>query len=81
MILNAALRFFWLWTIYEYEFDFNPESVLNQIQILVTTKIFAEALRRSVWAIIRVENENIKVLSGIKSSLRSLSNAQAQACI
>ena len=77
MILNAALRFFWLWTIYEYEFDFNPESVLNQIQILVTTKIFAEALRRSVWAIIRVENENIKVLSGIKSSLRSLSNVQA----
>ena len=57
MILNAFLRFFWLWTIFEYDFEYDPESVLKQIEILVVARIFAEALRRTVWAIIRVENE------------------------
>lgn len=57
MVLNVALRFFWLIGIFHYNYEDDPENFWNQFKVLVIGKIFAEALRRTVWAIIRVENE------------------------
>ena len=57
MILNIFLRFFWLLGIFKYSYESDPDNFWYDLEILVIANIFAEALRRTVWAIIRVENE------------------------
>ena len=57
MVLNFILRFFWLIGVFHLKVAKDPDGLWNEFKILSMMSIAAECLRRTVWAIIRVENE------------------------
>lgn len=58
MILNFILRFFWLIQITSYSYESaNGINFLKSWEIVTCSSIIAEALRRTIWVLIRVENE------------------------
>jgi hypothetical protein len=68
MVINFILRFFWLISIFSFKFE--KEEGVNFIRtwdILVFSQIIAEALRRTMWALLRVENEFFNNFENYKS--------------
>ena len=68
MVTNFIWRFVWLVTIFSYKFE--KEEGINFIKtwdILVFSQIMAEALRRTLWALLRVENEFFNNFENYKS--------------
>ena len=68
MVINFILRFFWLISIFSFQFE--KEEGVNFIRtwdILVFSQIIAEALRRTMWALLRVENEFFNNFENYKS--------------
>ena len=53
MITNFFLRFFWLISIYKSDED----SHMNTFEVMTCLSLLAEATRRTIWALIRIENE------------------------
>ena len=56
MILNLIMRFWWVISIFNIKFNGN-QSFLNGLQIMVFFSMLVEGIRRTLWSIIRVENE------------------------
>ena len=54
---NFVFRFWWLIGFIEYGFVGDQENFFQQLQVLVFFNLLAEAVRRTIWAIIRIENE------------------------
>ena len=68
MVINFILRFVWLVAIFSYKFE--KEEGINFIKtwdLLVFSQIMAEALRRTLWALLRVENEFFNNFENYKS--------------
>lgn len=68
MAINFILRFFWLISIFSFKLE--KEEGVNFIRtwdILVFSQIIAEALRRTMWALLRVENEFFNNFENYKS--------------
>jgi hypothetical protein len=57
MVLNTLLRFWWVFGIFHYYFDNDKTSLAHALDILGFGGMLAEALRRTFWAVLRVENE------------------------
>jgi|ERR1712096_319580 len=57
IVLNLLLRFFWVLSIGLWAFENEPDNIMNYFEILAFMSLMAEAIRRSVWSLIRVENE------------------------
>ena len=58
MISNLLLRFYWVISIFQYDYkSLYISNVLKDWDVLVLTSVMAEAIRRTQWALIRVENE------------------------
>ena len=55
MVSNIFLRFFWIIPIFNEKLIKNDD--LKKIEVMTWLSIIAEAFRRTLWAIIRVENE------------------------
>jgi hypothetical protein len=50
------MRFWWVISIFNIKFNGN-QSFLNGLQIMVFFSMLVEGIRRTLWSIIRVENE------------------------
>jgi len=57
MVVNTLLRFFWVLGLVKWSFEDDQKNIFDEIEILVISTIFAEALRRTQWSLLRVENE------------------------
>ena len=57
MFLNLCLRFYWVIGIFHYTFQNDERNLVNQLEVMAFLSLMAEAVRRSVWSLIRVENE------------------------
>ena len=57
MVTNFLLRFFWLSSIVDYKWESPFGKFMKNVDMLVFLKTMAELLRRTQWAIIRIENE------------------------
>ena len=55
MVINALLRFFWVISF----IDLIPGDwkLFHEIEFLIFLSMIAEAIRRTIWALIRIENE------------------------
>jgi len=53
MVVNLIFRFWWLLGI----FTFNEPALVDSIGLIAFSAMFVEAIRRTFWAMIRVENE------------------------
>ena len=51
------LRFFWLFNNYHTAYDLRMDNFVWKLQLYFVLAAFAEAIRRTQWAIYRVENE------------------------
>mmetsp|Transcript_3649 Transcript_3649/g.6217 ORF Transcript_3649/g.6217 Transcript_3649/m.6217 type:complete len:188 (-) Transcript_3649:35-598(-) len=57
MLLNTVFRFWWLiQMVYVINFE-TEETFVEKAEMVTFVSMMAEAIRRTVWAIIRVENE------------------------
>ena len=66
MVINFLLRFFWVFSIfYLFQDDFSQEY-----QILAFLNMMSEAIRRTIWALIRIENEFHNNLENYRSVLK-----------
>ena len=57
MVNNFFLRFFWLFGIHKWPYQHDEANVMNFLEIMAFINLFAEAIRRTIWSFIRVENE------------------------
>ena len=57
IVLNFILRFWWVIGLFHFSFQDDPANIANQMELLPFISLMAEAIRRTVWALIRVENE------------------------
>ena len=57
MTTNAILRFFWVVGIFSYPFDSSVGKFFKDMQMITFVSVMAEVIRRTQWALIRVENE------------------------
>jgi len=58
MIANTFLRFWWVINLFHIKFA-GPVAFLEGIQLMTFLSMMMEAIRRTVWSLIRVENELI----------------------
>ena len=54
MALNLVFRFWWIFSIFTITFGV---AIIDNMELLVFVSMLVEALRRSFWAILRIENE------------------------
>ena len=57
MVTNFILRFWWIIGVFVYSFDTRAGKKIKDLEILLFLSIMAEAIRRTQWSLIRVENE------------------------
>lgn len=57
MVTNFFLRFFWIVSIFTYRYETPFGKAFNSLEMVLFISIMAEAIRRTQWALIRVENE------------------------
>ena len=57
MFTNMIMRFYWVWGIWSFSFQNDDEFVMNYFEVFPAISLMVEALRRTQWALIRVENE------------------------
>lgn len=57
IITNFFLRFFWLISIFKYPYESDKDSHMNTFEVMTCLSLLAEATRRTIWALIRIENE------------------------
>ena len=57
MTTNAILRFFWVVGIFAYPFNYSVGKFFKDMQMIAFLSVMAEVIRRTQWALIRVENE------------------------
>jgi hypothetical protein len=57
MVVNLILRFFWVLGVFTFAFDTKVGDVIDQLALMTFFSMMAEALRRTQWSLIRVENE------------------------
>ena len=58
MVVNTLLRYFWVLSMIHFRFTKEGnDAFMNQFEILMLCGMFAEALRRTQWSLLRVENE------------------------
>ena len=57
IVLNFILRFWWLAGVVDWPYEENKERFAYRYQTMAFLSMFAEGLRRTIWALIRVENE------------------------
>lgn len=57
IVVNFILRFFWLLKIFTWSFESEKENFFERVEILTFATCLGEAMRRTMWALIRVENE------------------------
>ena len=54
---NFFLRFFWIFSIINWPYITNQSLFAHRFQTMSFLSMFAEGIRRTLWALIRVENE------------------------
>lgn len=57
MVTNFLLRFWWVINIWNFSYETKIGRQIRDLEFLVFLSIMAEAIRRTQWALIRVENE------------------------
>lgn len=57
MVANFLLRFFWLINVFNYDFEKHEENPIKTFEVMACASLLAEAIRRSIWALLRIENE------------------------
>ena len=57
MVTNFFLRFFWLISIFKYPYESDKDSHMNAFEVMACCAMLAEAIRRTIWSLIRIENE------------------------
>lgn len=57
IVTNALLRFWWVISIFPYPFTTPVGEFVKDWQVLSFLSMLAEIVRRTQWALIRVENE------------------------
>lgn len=57
IVTNFILRFYWVVGIYDYPYVTPVGKYMKKVEMMVFMKTMAEALRRTQWILIRVENE------------------------
>lgn len=57
MVINVLLRFFWVVTLFTLEIDDHLPNLFTKVSVLSFMSMMAEAMRRTMWSLIRVENE------------------------
>lgn len=58
MVINFFIRWFWIIPLIIYK-DSQKATLMNKLKILTLCSMMLEAVRRTLWAIIRIENESI----------------------
>jgi len=58
IVINFLIRWFWIIPLVVYN-DSQKATLMNKLKILTVTSMMLEAIRRTLWAIIRIENESI----------------------
>lgn len=56
MVTNVILRFWWVLNMAVFKFS-GSAAFLQGIQIMIFISMMMEAMRRTIWSLIRVENE------------------------
>ena len=57
MITNALIRFYWIIGVFHYEYTNDDSDLINKLSLMAMISLMLEAVRRTQWALIRVENE------------------------
>lgn len=57
IVINFILRFWWLVGVYPYPWTTGVGMFMKKVELMVLLKTAAEAIRRTIWALIRIENE------------------------
>ena len=57
MFTNFLMRFYWVLAIWHFTFHDDNEFVMNYFEVFPFMSLMIEAIRRTQWALIRVENE------------------------
>ena len=57
MTTNAILRFFWVVGMIAYPYNTGVGRFFKDLQMIAFLSVLAEVVRRTQWALIRVENE------------------------
>ena len=57
IVSNFILRFFWITGLYTFEFNDGEEDFVYKLSLWALVTLLLEAIRRTQWALIRVENE------------------------
>jgi hypothetical protein len=57
VVANFFLRFWWVIGIFPYTWDSPIGDFMKKVELGFFMKMMAEAIRRTLWVLIRVENE------------------------
>ena len=57
MFTNLLMRFYWVLAIWHFDFHDDEEFVMNYYEVFPLASLMIEAIRRTQWALIRIENE------------------------
>ena len=56
-LVNLVARSYYLVTIFNYGFESDPDHVMNNLQVMLFISMIMETYRRTIWAVLRIENE------------------------